>query len=29
MAHQTGESKDEVLKLDFDRRLMVHFAGAW
>src|SRR3954447_9125380 len=27
MAHPTGESKDEVLKLDFDRRLMVQFRG--
>jgi Transposase DDE domain group 1 len=25
MAHPTGESKDGVLKLDFDRRLMVQF----
>ena len=29
MAHPTGESKDGALKLDFDRRLMVHFAAAW
>jgi hypothetical protein len=28
MAHPTGESKDEVLKLDFDRRLMVQFRGS-
>lgn len=28
MVHPTGESKDEVLKLDFDRRLMVQFRGS-
>ena len=28
MAHPTGESKDEVLKLDFDRRLMLQFRGS-
>src|SRR5271166_2631097 len=28
MAHPTGESKDGVLKLDFDRRLMVQFRGS-
>ena len=28
MAHPTGESKDGVLKLDFDRRLMVQFCGS-
>src|SRR5436189_1646426 len=27
MANPAGESKDEVLKLDFDRRLMVQFRG--
>jgi 8-oxo-dGTP pyrophosphatase MutT (NUDIX family) len=27
MAHPTGESKDGVLKLDFDRRLMLQFRG--
>jgi len=29
MAHPTGESKDGVLKLDFDRRLMLSFVGPW
>jgi hypothetical protein len=28
MAHPTGESKDGVLKLDFERRLMVQFCGS-
>ena len=28
MAHPTGESKDEVLELDFDRRLMLQFRGS-
>src|ERR1017187_2614485 len=28
MAHPTGESKDGVLKLDFDRRLMLEFFGS-
>jgi hypothetical protein len=28
MAHPTGESKDAVLKLDFDRRLLVQFRGS-
>src|ERR1039457_2017026 len=28
MAHPTGESKDRVLKLDFDRRLMLQFRGS-
>ena len=28
MAHPTGESKDGVLKLDFERRLMVQFRGS-
>ena len=28
MAHPTGESKDGVLKLDFDRRLMVQFRSS-
>jgi Transposase DDE domain group 1 len=28
MAHPTGESKDGVLKLDFDRRLLVQFRGS-
>ena len=28
MAHPTGESKDGVLKLDFDRRLMLEFRGS-
>jgi hypothetical protein len=28
MAHPMGESKDEVLKFDFDRRLMVQFHGS-
>ena len=28
MAHPTGESKDGVLKLDFDRRLMLQFRGS-
>jgi hypothetical protein len=28
MAHPTGESKDEVVKLDFDRRLRVQFRGS-
>ena len=28
MTRPTGESKDEVLKLDFDRRLMVQFRGS-
>ena len=28
MAHPTGESNDGVLKLDFERRLMVQFCGS-
>jgi hypothetical protein len=28
MAHPTGESKDGVHKLDFDRRLMLQFRGS-
>ena len=28
MAHPTGESRDGVLKLDFDRRLVVQFRGS-
>jgi len=28
MADPTGESKSEVLKLDFDRRLMLQFRGS-
>ena len=28
MPHPTGESKDGVLKLDFDRRLLVQFRGS-
>src|SRR4051812_23740674 len=28
MAHPAGESKDGVLKLDFDRRLMLQFRGS-
>ena len=28
MAHPTGESKDGVLRLDFERRLMVQFRGS-
>ena len=28
MAHPMGESKDGVLKLDFDRRLMLQFCGS-
>src|SRR3954453_4516679 len=28
MANPTGESKNEVLKLDFDRRLMLQFRGS-
>ena len=28
MAHPTGKSKDGVLKLDFERRLMVQFCGS-
>ena len=28
MARPTGESKDGVLKLDFDRRLVLQFHGA-
>jgi hypothetical protein len=28
MAHQTGESEDGILKLDFDRRLMLQFRGS-
>jgi len=27
MANQAGESKDKVVKLDFDRRLMRQFRG--
>ncbi len=28
MAHPAGESKDGVLKLDIDRRLMLQFCGS-
>ena len=28
MANLAGESNDEVLKLDFDRRLMLQFRGS-
>src|SRR6476620_10481872 len=28
MANPAGESKDEILKLDFDRRLMLQFRGS-
>jgi hypothetical protein len=28
MAHPTGESKNGVLRLDFDRRLMLQFRGS-
>ena len=28
MAHPTGESRDGLLKLDFDRRLMLQFHGS-
>jgi hypothetical protein len=28
MANPAGESKDEILKLDFDRRLMQQFRGS-
>jgi len=28
MAHPAGESNDGVLKLDFDRRLMLQFRGS-
>ncbi len=28
MAHPMGESKDEVLRLDFDRRLKLEFHGS-
>jgi hypothetical protein len=28
MADPTGESKSEVLRLDFDRRLMLQFRGS-
>jgi hypothetical protein len=28
MANPTGESKSEVLRLDFDRRLMLQFRGS-
>jgi hypothetical protein len=28
MAHPTGESKDGVLKVDFDRRLVLQFHGS-
>ena len=28
MAHPAGESKDSVLKLDFDCRLMLQFRGS-
>ena len=29
MANPAGKSNDEVLKLDFDRRLMLQFRGSW
>ena len=28
MAHPMGESKDEILRIDFDRRLMLQFCGS-
>ena len=28
MANPAGESKDEALKLDFDRRVMLQFRGS-
>ena len=28
MAHPTGESNDGVLRLDFDRRMMLQFRGS-
>jgi hypothetical protein len=28
MAHPTGESESDVLRLDFDRRLMLQFRGS-
>ena len=28
MANPVGESKDEILKLNFDRRLMLQFRGS-
>ena len=28
MTNPTGESNDEVLRLDFDRRLMIQFRGS-
>jgi hypothetical protein len=28
MANQAGESNGKVLRLDFDRRLMLHFGGS-
>jgi hypothetical protein len=28
MAHPRGDSNDGVLRLDFDRRLIVHFRGS-
>ena len=29
MANPAGKSNDEVLKLDFDRRLMLQFRAPW
>ena len=28
MAHPVGESESDALRLDFDRRLMLHFCGS-
>ena len=28
MAHPTGESESDVVRLDFDRRLMLQFCGS-
>jgi hypothetical protein len=28
MAHPAGETKDGVLRLDFDRRIMLQFCGS-
>jgi hypothetical protein len=28
MAHPTGESESDALRLDFDRRLLLHFRGS-
>jgi hypothetical protein len=29
MAHPAGESQSDVVRLDFDRRLMLNFAAPW